>query len=385
MQIIRGIDLLPADTRLAVTVGVFDGVHRGHQQVFRVLDQTARRTGAMPVAVTFDPHPDAVVKGQAPDLLMAPHERLERIAQLVAGIVVVQRFDEVFRRTTAEEFMTRLGGGRNLAALVMTHVSAFGRDRAGTLPVLRQMGLERGWELVEAATLDSGGARVSSARTRELVATGQLATAATLLGRPFALVGTVVHGERRGRELGFPTANLHFAGSVCLPPDGIYAARASWGGEAILSPDAARRRGHLAGHAADLRRSRPSPGGAPPGPRRRTSTVSASASSSRAGCAASGATTVLRSSSSRWVAMWRMLARPSRRTRRRSLAASRTQHPTSGQGRRARSSVTPDAAGSGRDLAPDPGPQRRHGAHPDGEVALVLGVPGHQVRGRARP
>ena len=236
MQIIRGIDLLPADTRLAVTVGVFDGVHRGHQQVFRVLDQTARRTGAMPVAVTFDPHPDAVVKGQAPDLLMAPHERLERIAQLVAGIVVVQRFDEIFRRTTAEEFMTRLGGGRNLAALVMTHVSAFGRDRAGTLPVLRQMGLERGWELVEAATLDSGGARVSSARTRELVATGQLATAATLLGRPFALVGTVVHGERRGRELGFPTANLNFAGSVCLPPDGIYAARASWGGEAILSP-----------------------------------------------------------------------------------------------------------------------------------------------------
>jgi riboflavin kinase/FMN adenylyltransferase len=118
----------------------------------------------------------------------------------------------------------------------MTHVSAFGRDRAGTLPVLRQMGERRGWELVEAPTLDSGGARVSSARTRELVASGQLATAATLLGRPFALAGTVVHGERRGRELGFPTANLNFSEPVCLPPDGIYAARASWGGEAILAP-----------------------------------------------------------------------------------------------------------------------------------------------------
>jgi riboflavin kinase/FMN adenylyltransferase len=236
MPIIRSIDQLPDDTRLAVTVGVFDGVHRGHQQVFRVLDQTARRLAAMPVAVTFDPHPDAVTQGQAPDLLMDPRERLERIAALVAGIVVVQRFDEAFRRTSAEEFMTRLGGGRNLAALVMTHVSAFGRDRAGTLPVLRQMGLERGWELVEAPTLDSGGARVSSARTRELVASGQLDTAATLLGRPFALVGTVVHGEQRGRELGFPTANLSFSGPACLPPDGIYAARATWGGEAILSP-----------------------------------------------------------------------------------------------------------------------------------------------------
>jgi riboflavin kinase/FMN adenylyltransferase len=236
MPIVRGIDLLPADARLAVTVGVFDGVHRGHQQVFAVLDQTARRLGAMPVAVTFDPHPDAVTKGQAPDLLMDPRERLERIAQLVSGIVVVQRFDEAFRRTSAEDFMTRLGGGRNLAALVMTHVSAFGRDRAGTLPVLRQMGIERGWELVEAPTLDSGGARVSSARTRELVASGQLDTAATLLGRPFALVGTVVHGEQRGRELGFPTANLSFSAPACLPPDGIYVARASWGGESILSP-----------------------------------------------------------------------------------------------------------------------------------------------------
>jgi riboflavin kinase / FMN adenylyltransferase len=236
MPIIRGVDLLPADTRLAVTVGVFDGVHRGHQQVFRVLEQTARRLAAMPVAVTFDPHPDAVVAGHAPDLLMDTRERQERIASLVSGIVVVQRFDEAFRRTSAEDFMTRLGGGRNLAGLVLTRVSAFGRDRAGTLPVLRQMGLEHGWELVEAPTLDSGGARVSSARIRELVSSGQLATAATLLGRPFALVGTVVHGERRGRELGFPTANLSFPVPVCLPPDGIYAARATWGGEAVLSP-----------------------------------------------------------------------------------------------------------------------------------------------------
>lgn len=233
---VRGIDHLPRDTRLAVTVGVFDGVHRGHQQVFRVLEETARRLGAMPAVVTFDPHPDAVVAGQAPDMLMDRRERIERISRLVGGLVVLQTFDEVFRRTTAEEFVERIGGGRNLAALVMTRVSAFGRDRAGTVPVLREMSKDTDWELVEAPTLDSGGARVSSARTRELVAEGQLKTAAALLGRPFALVGSVVHGEERGRELGFPTANLDFGQPVALPPDGIYAARASWGGEAVLEP-----------------------------------------------------------------------------------------------------------------------------------------------------
>jgi riboflavin kinase/FMN adenylyltransferase len=235
MAVLRGIDALPTESRLAATVGVFDGVHLGHQQVFRVLEQTARRLGAMPVIITFDPHPEAVVLGHAPDLLMDQQERLEWISRLVAGIVVLQRFDEVFRRTTAEEFMTRIGADRNLVGLVMTHVSAFGRDRGGTLPVLREMGRGR-WETVEAPTLDMRGARVSSARIRELVSAGRLASASRLLGRPYALVGDVVHGERRGRELGFPTANIHFADPVALPPDGIYAAHATWGGEAILAP-----------------------------------------------------------------------------------------------------------------------------------------------------
>ena len=85
IDFVRGIDQLPKDTRLAVTVGVFDGVHRGHQQVFRVLEETARRLGAMPVVVTFDPHPDAVVAGRAPDMLMDRRERIERISRLVAG------------------------------------------------------------------------------------------------------------------------------------------------------------------------------------------------------------------------------------------------------------------------------------------------------------
>ncbi len=236
LDILHGIDALPTDTHLAVTVGVFDGVHRGHQHVFEVLERTARRLGVLPVVVTFDPHPAALVAGRAPDLLMDQGERLEHLSRLVAGLVVLQRFDEVFRRTTAEEFVERIGGGRNLAAMVMSSVSSIGRDRGGTVPVLREMGAAAGWELVEAPTLDSGGSRVSSARIREVVASGDLDGAASLLGRPYGLVGTVVHGERRGRELGFPTANLNFSDPVCLPPDGIYAARVTWGGKRVLEP-----------------------------------------------------------------------------------------------------------------------------------------------------
>jgi riboflavin kinase/FMN adenylyltransferase len=235
VEFLRSIDALPKDTRLATTVGVFDGVHLGHQQAFHVLEQTARRLAAMPVVITFDPHPEAVVLGRAPDLLMDQQERLEWIARTVpGGLIVLQRFDEVFRRTTAEEFMVRIGADRNLIALVMMRASAFGRDRQGTLPVLREMGEGR-WETVEAAALDMRGARVSSARIRELVSAGRLVSAARLLGRPYALVGDVVHGEQRGRDLGFPTANLHFTSPVALPPDAIYAARVSWGGEALLS------------------------------------------------------------------------------------------------------------------------------------------------------
>lgn len=236
MRIIHGLAGLPAGERICATVGVFDGLHRGHRQILGELIRVAARLGATPTVITFDPHPEAIVRGRAPDLIMDPDERLERLAEAGVGITVVQRFDEAFRRTSAQAFLEQVAAGRELAGLVMTSESAFGRDRAGTLQVVREMSARDGWEVVVAPTLQLRGERVSSARIRELVTRGRLAEARVLLGHTYGIVGEVVHGEGRGRDLGFPTANLYFHAPVCLPPDGILAARATWGGEALLAP-----------------------------------------------------------------------------------------------------------------------------------------------------
>jgi riboflavin kinase/FMN adenylyltransferase len=236
MEIIQGIDALKGHGRICVTVGVFDGLHRGHLRVLARLVEVSARLGATPTVITFDPHPEAVVKGRAPDLIMDPVERLERLAAAGVGITVVQRFDEAFRRTSARAFLERMGAGDELAGLVMTAESAFGRDRAGTLVTVSEMSVEAGFEVVEAPRYELGGAPVSSSRIRSLIESGRLAAARDLLGHRYALVGDVVHGDARGRELGFPTANIAFGDPVCLPPDGVYVARIGWGGETLLAP-----------------------------------------------------------------------------------------------------------------------------------------------------
>ena len=118
----------------------------------------------------------------------------------------------------------------------MSSESAFGHDRAGTAATLRRLAADEGWQLVEVPTLERAGGRVSSGRIRELVERGRLAEAADLLGRPYAVRGEVVHGDARGRELGFPTANLAFPAEVALPPNGVYAVRVGWGGNDPLNP-----------------------------------------------------------------------------------------------------------------------------------------------------
>ena len=221
---------------LAVIVGAFDSVHRGHQRLLGMLVEAARARGAAPTVVTFTPHPDAVLRGASPLLLCDPAERDARFASLGVDLLVRYPFDRDVAATPAEAFVERLDQGGPLVALLMTRDSAFGKGRGGTLQTLPPVAARFGFDLVEVPSVVLRGARVSDSRLRELVAGGRLATARTLLGRRFAVVGTVVHCDGRGRELGYPTANLAFDQPVALPPDGIYAVRASWDGPDPLHP-----------------------------------------------------------------------------------------------------------------------------------------------------
>lgn len=230
MRILESIDALPAGLRFVATVGVFDGMHIGHAAVISAVVDAAARHAAEPVVITFEPHPQEVLRGVTPSLLCDPGENLARLELARVRTTVIQRFDRAFSEQTAESFVERLTHGRDLAGLVMSSESAFGRDRAGTVESLRRLAAEAGWELVEVPTLERGGDRVSSGRIRALIEAGRVAEARRLLGRRHAVIGEVVHGDARGRALGFPTANLAFDAPVTLPPNGIYAVRASWSG-----------------------------------------------------------------------------------------------------------------------------------------------------------
>lgn len=222
---------------MAVTIGVFDGVHRGHLAVLRALMHAARAARATPVVVTFEPHPEFVLRGRVPPLLCDAEERAARLAAAGVGHLVVQPFDRAFAALSAEAFVERLGAGRDLAALVMTPESAFGRGRTGTAATMAALGAVRGFRVVEIASLRSGGALISSGRIRSLLAEGRLVAAARLLGRRPAVTGEVVRGDGRGRDLTYPTANLAFDAPVALPRDGIYAVRVGWGGRHPLAPE----------------------------------------------------------------------------------------------------------------------------------------------------
>jgi riboflavin kinase / FMN adenylyltransferase len=227
-RLLDDVDHIPAGLRFVGTVGVFDGVHLGHVHVLHALATLAVECDAVPIAITFEPHPQAVVTGRIPDLICDPSEKLVRMMEAGAETVVVQRFDEAFRSQTAEEFLERLGRGRDLAGLVMSHESAFGRDRQGTVDTVRRLAARDGWQLVEVDTLEIDGAPISSSRIRESVAAGDLDSAARLLGRRYAISGAAGPDAGGGWHLD-PGA------AFALPPVGEYAvtiSSATWASSA---------------------------------------------------------------------------------------------------------------------------------------------------------
>lgn len=209
----------------ALVLGVFDGVHRGHQTLLSASREAAAARNARPVALVFDPPPIEVIQPERTIDRLAPlAENLHTIRE-AGGDPVAVAFDEEVRDLPAETFLERLAPGITPVAVVMTPDSAFGRDRAGTPERIAEIGPERGFEVVVIEPeLDEG--PISSSRIRAALASGDVAIATRLLGRSPAVTGTVVRGDGRGRELGYPTANLRFDYRPALPSLGIYAGRA---------------------------------------------------------------------------------------------------------------------------------------------------------------
>ena len=217
---------LPAIGPAAITLGVFDGVHLGHRALVTATRDAARERGARAVAVVFSPHPDEVLRpGTTVHRLLPPDETLARLRAAGIDDVVELRFDDALRSLEPDAFLAALSPAIEVRTVVMSPDSAFGRKRAGTIDRVREIGRALGFETVAVDSVAVGDVPVSSSRIRASLADGDVAGAAAMLGTLPLLRGTVVHGDRRGRELGFPTANLAFAYPAALPALGIYTGR----------------------------------------------------------------------------------------------------------------------------------------------------------------
>jgi riboflavin kinase/FMN adenylyltransferase len=215
-----------------VTIGAYDGVHRGHRHVLQLVRELADARRLDAVCVTFDRHPAEVVRPEsAPKLLTGLEHKLELLVDTgLLDVVCVLRFDEGRSKESAEDFVHEVLVGLLGARVVVVGADFhFGHRRGGNVALLERMGADLGFEVLGlglvAPQSDPAHEPYSSTRVRHRLAAHDVAGAAELLGRPHEVRGVVVEGDRRGRELGFPTANVALAADTCLPADGIYAGR----------------------------------------------------------------------------------------------------------------------------------------------------------------
>ncbi len=229
MQIWRGLGDVPADrgipVRSVVTIGVFDGVHRGHQLLVARAAQVGEAVGLPVVAVTFDPHPDEIVRpGTHPPFLCTSWRRAELLSGLGADAVLVLPFTYEFSQLGPDEFVRSVLVDRlHAARVVIGETFRFGNKAAGDLGLLTELGEKYDFVAEGVPLLVEDGITISSSHIRERLAAGDVAAAARALGRPHRVEGVVVRGRKRGRALGFPTANLEWQPQTAIPADGIYA------------------------------------------------------------------------------------------------------------------------------------------------------------------
>lgn len=225
MDIWHGLgDVTPAAS--VVTIGVFDGVHRGHQTLIGRAVAEAKERNVRSVLLTFDPHPVAVIRpDKMPPLLGTMIDRSARATQLGIDAMLALPFTRDLAQLSPEEFFSAvLVDALHAQVIVVGENFTFGRMAAGNVTALRELGAERGIEVIVLPLLEEDGVRFSSTTVRTFLAGGDVSSAARVLGRPFSVSATVVRGAGRGgKELGFPTANMYFPDDRALPADGVYA------------------------------------------------------------------------------------------------------------------------------------------------------------------
>lgn len=233
MEILRSIgELERISGPVVLSIGVFDGVHPGHRTVLTRAMADAAAIGGTAVALTFDPHPARFLRPEnAPRLLTSTAHKARLIEAIGVPALLIVPFDAEFAAQSPDAFVRRLAGAaRPLRQICVGENWAFGKGRAGDVSLLRRLGAEIGFAVAEIPAVRIDGAVVSSTRIREAVERGDLAAARRLLGRDYTILGTVEPGDRLGRTIGFPTANLR-AHNEQFPPDGVYAVRVSGGGD----------------------------------------------------------------------------------------------------------------------------------------------------------
>ena len=229
MEIIPGIDAIPEHIEnTVVTIGMFDGVHRGHQKIIHIAHEKARELGLRCVVFTFDQHPLEVLKpGDHPKLLSSSAQKLRLLEEMDVDMVLMAHFDEEFSQIAAARFVDDLLAGKlGATEVVLGENFRFGKDGEGDVDFLSERGRSKGMEVTSVPLLRDDGDIISSTLIRKKIERGEVEEAERLLGWEYMVEGVVVRGDARGRKLGFPTANLEIHDSRCIPAEGVYAGEA---------------------------------------------------------------------------------------------------------------------------------------------------------------
>jgi riboflavin kinase / FMN adenylyltransferase len=218
-----------------LTIGVFDGVHRGHQQIIKKLTTGAQANEAPAVVLTFDPHPASVLGGREIKSLTLPDERADLLTQLGVDVVITQHFTRELSTVAAYDFMSQLARHLGLKQLLIGYDFALGKGREGNAPRLTEIGSELGYSVEVVPALSDESGVISSTEIRKLIEVGNVGEAARLSGHFYSLHGPVIHGDSRGRTINVPTANIAYSGKKMIPAKGIYACWAYWNGQKYLA------------------------------------------------------------------------------------------------------------------------------------------------------